>query len=312
MDNNRILLTGAGGQLGQVLTKTLEERYGKKNILATDLKPVDVFYQFEILDVLDETSYREIVKKFDPDVIFHLVGVLSAVGESDPVKSWNVNTQGWINTLQISVEKGVPKVFFPSSIAVFGPVDGSWKHADQNVIPRPRTMYGVAKVAGENLGYYYWKKYGLDVRSLRYPGIISYQSAPGGGTTDYSVDIFREAIDGRCYECYIESDTILPMMFIDDAIRGTLQMMETPAENLSIRTAYNFGGVSFSPKMLADEIRKHIPDFEMKYNPDFRDNIAKDWPDFIVDDAAREDWGWEHEFELEHIVAEMIFQLRQE
>jgi|SRR5690625_2066052 len=312
MENNRILLTGAGGQIGQVLTKTLEERYGKENILATDLKPVDVFHQFEILDVLDEVGYREMVKKFRPDVIFHLVGVLSAVGESDPVKSWNVNTRGWMNTLQISVEMEVSKVFFPSSIAVFGSIDGPLIRAGQYVNLQPKTMYGVAKVAGENLGYYYWRRYGLDVRSLRYPGIISYQSAPGGGTTDYSVDVFQKAIRGQPYVCYISQDTMLPMMFIDDAIRGTLQMMETPSENLSVRTSYNFGGVSFSPKMLAKEIRKHIHDFEMEYKPDFRNDIAKDWPDYITDDAAREDWGWEHEFELEHIVSEMIFQLQQE
>lgn len=311
MENSRILLTGAGGQVGQVLGKTLEERYKKENILATDLKPVDVFHQFELLDVLDVSEFRRIVERFRPDVIFHLVGVLSAVGESDPQKSWNVNTRGWINTLEMAVEFQVSKVFFPSSIAVFGP-GSSLEKAGQNDALHPLTMYGVTKVAGENLGQYYFSKFGLDVRALRYPGIISYQCAPGGGTTDYSVEIFQKAMSDQDYECYIEEDIMLPMMFIDDAIRGTLELMETPAENLTVRSAYNFSGVSFTPAMLADEIRKYIPKFEMKYKPDFRNEIAKGWPDFIVDQEAKTDWGWEHEFELEHIVQEMFYQLRAE
>lgn len=302
------MVTGAGGQVGQVLGKTLEERYKKGNILATDLKPVDVFHQFELLDVLDMVKYRKIIEKFRPDVIFHLVGVLSAVGESDPRKSWDVNTRGWINTLEVAVEYGVSKVFFPSSIAVFGP-RSSLERAGQNVPLHPMTMYGVTKVAGENLGQYYFSKFGLDVRALRYPGIISYQSAPGGGTTDYAVEIFQKAIADHCYTCSIGENRMLPMMFVDDAIRGTLQLMETPSENLTVRSAYNFAGVSFTPAMLAEEIRKHIGDFEMKFKLDFRDEIAKNWPDFIVDDEARKDWGWEHEYELEHIVQEMFDQL---
>lgn len=309
MENSRILVTGAGGQVGQVLGKTLEERYRKGNILATDLKPVDVFHQFELLDVLDMMEYRKIIEKFRPDVIFHLVGVLSAAGESDLRKSWDVNTRGWINTLEVAVEYGVSKVFFPSSIAVFGP-GSSLERAGQNIALHPVTMYGVTKVAGENLGQYYFSKFGLDVRALRYPGIISYQSAPGGGTTDYAVEIFQKAIVDQSYTCSIGENTMLPMMFVDDAIRGTLELMETPPENLTVRSAYNFAGVSFTPAMLAEEIRKHIQGFEMKFKPDFRNEIAKNWPDFIVDDEARKDWGWEHEYELEHIVQEMFDHLR--
>lgn len=309
MENSRILVTGAGGQVGQVLGKTLEERYRKGNILATDLKPVDVFHQFELLDVLDMMEYRKIIEKFRPDVIFHLVGVLSAAGESDLRKSWDVNTRGWINTLEVAVEYGVSKVFFPSSIAVFGP-GSSLESAGQNIALHPVTMYGLTKVAGENLGQYYFSKFGLDVRALRYPGIISYQSAPGGGTTDYAVEIFQKAIVDQSYTCSIGENTMLPMMFVDDAIRGTLELMETPPENLTVRSAYNFAGVSFTPAMLAEEIRKHIRGFDMKFKPDFRNEIAKNWPDFIVDDEARKDWGWEHEYELEHIVQEMFDHLR--
>ena len=305
MDENRILITGAGGQIGQVLGGALEDRYGAASVLATDLNPIESFSNFEILDVLDVGMYGSLMERFRPTVIYHLAGILSAVGERNPGRAWKVNTRGWVNTLEQAIAHQVDRVFFPSSIAVFGPGSPLGK-TRQNVPLHPSTIYGITKVAGESLGQYYFRKHGLDVRGLRYPGIISYQSDPGGGTTDYAVDIFHQLVDTGQYTCFLESDQVLPMMYIDDAIRGTIQLMEADPKDIQIRTSYNFGAISFSPAQLVREIRKHLPDIQVSYEPDFRNDIAKNWPDEIVDRKARRDWKWKPQFGLKKTVKEMM------
>lgn len=309
MNKDRILITGAGGQIGQELGLVLEDKYGADHVLTTDLKPVSCFAKFLTLDVLDYDRYEEMIKDFQPTVIYHMAGILSAVGERNPELAWKVNTGGWINTLNLAVKYQVDRVFFPSSIAVFGtgsPLD----HTDQNVPLHPATMYGITKVAGENLGQYYFQKHGLDVRGLRYPGIISYQTAPGGGTTDYAIDIFHQIIHNGIYSCFLSRDRELPMMYVEDAIRGTLEVMEAPREDIGIHTAYNFGAMSFTPAELIAEIKKYIPDAQMECKPDFRDDIAKNWPNRIVDTQARKDWGWQPEYTLAGMVQEMITHLQ--
>lgn len=309
MKQVRILITGAGGQIGQVLGGALEEKYGADSVLATDLKPVDSFSNFSPLDVLDLDAYKRLMDQFQPTMIYHLAGILSAVGERNPGLAWNVNTRGWINTLELVLSYKVERVFFPSSIAVFGP-GSPLEQTGQNVPLHPSTVYGITKVAGENLAQYYYRKYGLDVRGLRYPGIISYQTAPGGGTTDYAVDIFHQIIETGIYTCFLGPDRVLPMMYIDDAVRGTLQLMEANRDDINVRTAYNFGAMSFSPAQLIGEIKKYVPEARMECEPDFRDDIAKNWPEKIIDKEARQDWKWKPQYNLQKTVEEMINQLR--
>ncbi len=305
MDKDRILITGSGGQIGQVLVEALENTYGSESVLATDLRPKDSFRNFEILDVLDTNAYQALIEKFKPSVIYHLAGILSAVGEKNREKAWNVNTHGWVNTLELAVSHRVDRVFFPSSIAVFGP-GSPLGRTRQNVPLHPTTIYGITKVAGESLGQYYYRKHGLDVRGLRYPGIISYQSEPGGGTTDYAVDIFKQIFHTGRYTCFLEENMRLPMMYIDDAIRGTLQLMEADSEDIRIRTSYNFGAMSFSPVELVAEIKKYFPDAVVQYDPDYRNEIAKNWPDEIIDRKARRDWNWKPRFNLSETVKAMV------
>ena len=309
MNTDRILITGAGGQIGQVLGKALVDQYGATSVLATDLNHVGSFSNFEVLDVLNVDAYQVIMDRYRPTVIYHLAGILSAVGEQNPGRAWNVNTRGWVNTLEMAVKHQVDRVFFPSSIAVFGP-GSPLGRTRQNVPLHPSTIYGITKVAGESLGQYYFRKHGLDVRGIRYPGIISYQSDPGGGTTDYAVDIFHQILEKGHYACFLEQDQVLPMMYIDDAIRGTLQLMEADSKEIRIRTAYNFGSMSFSPAQLFAEIKKHIPDAEVTYEPDFRNEIAKNWPDEIIDRKARRDWNWKPRYNLRKTVREMIDHLK--
>lgn len=309
MKEVRVLLTGAGGQIGQVLGSALQDQYGAQSVLATDLKPVSSFSNFEILDVLDNDRFSALIERFRPTAIYHLAGILSAVGEKNPDLAWNVNTQGWINCLGLAVRNGIQRVFFPSSIAVFGP-GSPLRRAGQNVPLHPTTVYGITKMSGESIGEYFFRKHGLDVRGLRYPGIISYQSYPGGGTTDYAVDIFHQLLDNGKYECFLAPDRVLPMMYIDDAIRGTLQLMEADPTYIRTRTAYNFSAMSFSPAQLVQVIKSYIPEAEVDYQPDFRNEIAQNWPEVIIDKEAQRDWNWAPKYGLRETVREMISQLR--
>ena len=304
-----ILITGSGGQLGQVLYQSLVDKYGADQVIASDIKDVSMFARGEILDILDEERLYEIVSGYRIKTIFHLAALLSAVGEKKPVMAWKINTQGFINVLEAARSFNLDKVFFPSSIAVFGK-QITLKNTPQHSPLHPTTVYGIAKAACENWCQYYYDKYRLDVRSLRYPGIIGYQSLPGGGTTDYAVDIFHEALKTGHYCCFLKSQTYLPMIYMEDAIRATIELMEAPSESIRIRTSYNLQGMSFSPAELAAEIQQSLPDFTIEYAPDFRQEIAKTWPQSIDDTHALSDWGWEPRYNLKSMTEDMLHNLK--
>ena len=304
-----ILLTGAGGQLGRVLYKALAEKYGQEHVIATDIKPSTFFHRFQQLDILDKDSLEDLIERENVKSLFHLAAILSATGESFPEKAWKINMTGFLSVLQVAFEHNVDRFFFPSSIAVFGeniPLDMTPQH----VPLYPSTVYGISKAAGENWCNYYFTKYGMDVRSLRYPGIIGHQTMPGGGTTDYAVDIFHRALDEGKYQCFLRPDEALPMIYMDDAVRATIELMEAPPEVINVRISYNLGGMSFSPEQLAAAIKRHIPEFEITYEPDFRQEIAESWPNSIDDSHAREDWGWNCEFDLNAMTKDMMINLR--
>ncbi len=308
MDSDtRILITGAHGQIGTVLSAALRQKYGTQNVLSTDIRPSHKKQNgpFEQLDILDAPRLEALIAEYRITQIYHLAAILSAKGEEMPMQTWNINMQGLFHVLEAGRKAGIERLFFPSSIAAFGP-DSPKKNTPQKTWRAPLTVYGISKAAGENWLNYYHHRYGLDVRSLRYPGIIGHQSLPGGGTTDYAIDIFHQAIRHGTYTCFLKADTRLPMMYMDDAIRATLELMEAPAENLSIRTSYNLAGISFTPAELAAEIKKHLPDFDICYAPDFRQQIAESWPQTIDDSAARKDWHWRAAFHLEDIVKDML------
>jgi nucleoside-diphosphate-sugar epimerase len=308
-----ILVTGAKGQIGSELTAELRKKYGTEAVVALDLSlpqnPTDG--PFEVADVTDKNAISEIVKKYQIDTIFHLVGILSATGEKNPELAWNVNMNGLKNVLDIAREQGIKQIFWPSSIAAFGPTTPV-NDTPQHTILEPTTIYGVTKVSGELLCQYYWKKYNLDIRSLRYPGIISYKTAPGGGTTDYAVAIYFDALKNKSYDCFVGPETVLPMMYMPDAIRATVELMEAPAENIKVRTSYNLTAMSFSAKELAESVTKQIPDFTCTYNPDERQKIADSWPRSIDDSSARTDWGWSHTFDLDKMTEDMLKNIRVE
>jgi nucleoside-diphosphate-sugar epimerase len=301
----KILITGANGQIGTVLAKALSERYGSESLLTTDLRPpTQALFPFESLDILDAPRLHRLIEDHRITTIYHLAAILSATGEQRPAWAWQINMDGLFHVLEAARIYGL-KVFFPSSIAVFG------QHVPKEATPQhvplqPGTVYGISKVGGELWGAYYHDKYGVDVRSLRYPGIIGYESLPGGGTTDYAVEIFHEAIAAQSYTCFLAADTRLPMMYMADAIRATLMLMEAPAERIRVRTSYNLAGMSFSPAELADAIRQHIPEFQVQYAPDFRQAIAESWPASIDDTEARNDWGWQPAYDLEAMTRDMI------
>jgi threonine 3-dehydrogenase len=306
----RILVTGANGQLGTVLTDALTHRYGVECVIATDIKfPIPRIAEptliFEMLDVLNIEHIRAIITKYHITQIYHLAAVLSAKGETEPLMAWQVNMQGLLNVLEAARLEQLDKVFFPSTIAVFGP-DAPKDKTPNNAPLHPTTVYGIAKVAGESWCQYYHLRYGLDVRSLRYPGIIGWQSAPGGGTTDYAIEIFKEIEAGNRYHCFLKPGTKLPMIYMDDAIRATLELMEARAEKLKLRTSYNISGLSFTPAELVAAITHCIPDFEVDYTPDFRQKIADNWPQSINDMEARRDWGWKPQIDLTRIVEDML------
>ncbi|MDX2082817.1 MAG: NAD-dependent epimerase/dehydratase family protein [Rickettsiales bacterium] len=307
----KILVTGALGQIGSELTAALKKKYGAQNVVTSDVKTevtAEEFLPYETLNVLDKSRLAEIVKKHDIKVIYHLAAILSAAGEKNPNLCWDVNMTGLHNVLEVARELNLKQIICPSSIAVFGPETPRDNTPQQTVI-LPKTMYGLTKAAGELLCEYYVAKFGLDVRGIRYPGLISYKTPPGGGTTDYAVEIFYEAIKKKSYTCFLEADTILPMMYMSDAIRGTIQLAETDFSKLKNHCDFNFAGISFSCAELAAEIQKHIPDFKITYAPDFRQKIANSWPRSIDDSASREQWGWKVEYDLEKMTKDMITNL---
>lgn len=306
----RSLIIGAGGQLGTVLTQALRNIYGNDQVVRSDMRMLDnITGPFEVIDATDASRIEDVVKQYQIEEIYHLAAILSANGEKNPLGTWEINMKTLFNVLEVSRLNGVKKVFYPSSIAVFG------SEVDQTNTPQasflnPSTVYGMSKAAGENWAQYYFQRYGLDVRSLRYPGVIGYQSLPGGGTTDYAVDIYHKAIEGERFSCFLEENTTLPMIYMDDAIRATIELMQAPKESIKTRTSYNLAGMSFSPKEIADSIREIYPDFEISYEPDFRQQIAASWPQSIDDSRAREDWGWKPAYDLKSMTADMIKNLK--
>lgn len=307
MHSDTILVTGAGGQLGTELVLALRKIY--KTVIASDLKDgtpeLKEGGDFVRLDVLYKNGLADFVKRFNVNQIYHLAAILSATGEKNPEFAWRVNMKGLRNVLDVCTENGVKKLFFPSTIAVFGPTTPK-VNTPQYTVMEPNTIYGISKQAGERWCDWYFQKRGLDVRSLRYPGLISYKTKAGGGTTDYAVDIFFEAAEKKKYECFLKHDTVLPMMYMPDAIRGTIEMMETPAEKITVRSGYNFAGCSFAPQEVSAEIKKTIPDFSISYKPDFRQSIAESWPQSIDDAVAQKDWGWKPEFTLSKMTKDML------
>jgi nucleoside-diphosphate-sugar epimerase len=314
MQTEKILVIGAGGQIGVELVGALRNIYGESNIIASDLKeePHPLLKNagpYEKVDAMNEGDIVNIIKKYAVTQIYHLAAVLSATGELKPKWAWDINMTSILLLLEIAKEYKIKKIYWPSSIAVFGPTTPK-QNAPQSTIIEPATVYGISKFAGENWCQYFHQKYGVDVRSIRYPGLISYKSMPGGGTTDYAVDIYHKALRDKKYECFLNQDTYLPMMYMPDAIRATLELMEADASKLSTRMAYNISAMSFSPKEIAESIQKHIPEFTISYNPDFRQAIADSWPQSINDSLAAKDWNWKAAYNLDDMTNEMLAKLK--
>lgn len=311
----KVLLTGAGGQLGSELALALSEKFGAENILATDINPeakkLFGYCHFEVLDVCDPNRIEQLVDNYQITQIYHLAALLSAVGEKKPLFTWNINLTGLLNILEVARKKQLERVYWPSSIAAFGkhtPVDDT----PQFTVTDPNTVYGISKVAGELWCQYYFEKYGVDVRSLRYPGLIGYKTLPGGGTTDYAVDIYHKAVANQEFECFLSENTFLPMMYMPDAVKATLDIMSAPKEQIKIRTSYNLGGISFSPKQIYESILKIYPDFKIVYKPDFRQQIADSWPNSIDDSRAKADWNCSYEYDLDMMTQDMIKHLKEQ
>ena len=309
----RILVTGATGQIGSELTMELRKRYGSDNVIAAGhkRKPSEKLFSsgpFEYLDVTQKGDIEKLVEKYDIDTIYHLAAVLSVVGEQNPQLAWNVNMNGLYNVLEVARERNMVRIFWPSSIAVFGP-ETPRVNTPQDTVLIPRTMYGVTKVAGELLCNYYFLRFDLDIRSVRYPGIVSSETPPGGGTTDYAVEIFYEAIKRKRYTCFVREDTVLPMMYMPDCIKAVIDLMEADPSRVKCRKSYNVTGMSFSVGELTAEIKKYIPEFECEYKPDFRQKIADSWPMSIDDSVAREEWGWKSTYDLAVMTNDMIEKL---
>lgn len=302
----KILITGALGQIGTALTTALNNKFGEENVIISDIRDFESNHnKYYKLDILNKVKLEEIIESENITIIYHLAALLSATGEKDPFFCWDINMNGTLNVLELGVKHKLFRIFIPSSIAVWG--EGiNRDNTEQDSVLKPATMYGVTKVAGEVLANYFFNKYKLDVRGIRYPGIISSETLPGGGTTDYAVEIFYEAIQNKKYECFLSEDTMLPMMYMEDCIKATLDLMDAPVENLIHHADFNVGAISFTPKELALEIKKHIPEFEITYKPDYRQKIADSWPRSIDDSAARNEWNWNHSFDLEKMTSTMI------
>ena len=315
MTKEKILVIGASGQIGVELTLALRKIYGAANVVASDLREENPLLHgtgpYVSLDVMNKEMLHVQVIRQNITQIYLLAAILSATGEKNPSLAWHLNMQGLLNVLDIAREEKLHKIYWPSSIAVFGPTSPR-QNCPQQTIIEPTTVYGISKYAGEFWCNYYFNKYDVDVRSLRYPGLISYKSAPGGGTTDYAVEIFHEALEEKHYKSFLEKDTYLPMMYMPDAIRATIELMEAPKENIRTRTSYNISAMSFSPEEIGGEIKKHIPEFSMDYQPDYRQSIANSWPQSIDDSVARKDWGWKHEYDLAHMTKDMLENLKAE
>lgn len=313
MVKEKILVIGASGQIGVELTLALRKIYGNINVIASDLREQNPLLEgtgpYVALDVMNKEMLHVQVIRQGITQIYLLAAILSATGEKNPNLAWHLNMQGLLNVLDIAREEKLHKVYWPSSIAVFGPTSPRQLCPQQTII-EPVTVYGISKYAGEFWCNYYHQRYGIDVRSLRYPGLISYKSAPGGGTTDYAVEIFHEALENGTYECFLQEDTYLPMMYMPDAIRATIELMEAPAEKVKVRHSYNISAMSFSPREISASIKKHIPEFKISFKPDYRQEIANGWPQSIDDSVARGDWGWKEDYDLDRMTEDMLKNLR--
>ncbi len=313
MHKEKILVIGASGQIGVELTLALRKIYGASQVVASDLREQNPLLAgtgpYVSLDVMNKEMLHVQVIRQNITQIYLLAAILSATGEKNPSLAWNLNMQGLLNVLDIAREEKLQKVFWPSSIAVFGPTSPRVNCPQQTII-EPTTIYGISKYAGEFWCHYYWQRYGVDVRSIRYPGLISYKSEPGGGTTDYAVEIYHEALAHQSYQCFLKENTYLPMMYMPDAIRATTELMEAPADKVAVRTSYNVSAMSFSPSEIATSIRRQLPAFTITYAPDYRQPIADSWPQSIDDSAARNDWGWQHEYDLDAMTDDMLRNLR--
>jgi nucleoside-diphosphate-sugar epimerase len=318
MSHQMILITGANGQIGRVLAESLRKEYGAQHVLCTDITPSQKQHEssgdiaddgpFEILNVQDSDKLNELLSRYKVTQIYHLAAILSASGEADPMRTWNINFNSFISLLEAARKHSIEKIFFPSTIAVFGGTTPRIQTPQASPL-LPETVYGISKATGEMWCHYYHKRYGLDIRSIRYPGIIGWQSMPGGGTTDYAVEIFHAALKDGHYTCFLEENTRLPMMYMDDAILATVQLMKANAANIQLRYSYNLSAMSFTPAEIAAEIQKHLPDFTIDYHPDFRQQIAASWSETIDDSQAREDWGWQPSYNLEKMTADMLSHL---
>ncbi len=305
-----ILVIGAGGQVGQELVHNLREIYGNDKVVASDLRDLkDENGPSEVLNALNKERLHEIVAKYNIKEIYHLAALLSATAEKQPAFGWELNMDSLFYVLDLAKEKIIDKIFWPSSIAVFGP-NTPRDNTPQHTVTDPTTIYGISKLAGERWCEYYAKNYGVDVRSIRYPGLIGYKTMPGGGTTDYAVDIYHKALSDGTYECFLKEDAYLPMMYMEDAIRATIELMQADSEKISIRSSYNLGGISFSPKEISAAIKAEIPEFTISYNPDFRQKIAESWPSSINDIQAQKDWAWNMKYDLGLMTKDMLNNLK--
>lgn len=312
-DTGTVLVIGSSGQLGAELVNSLRTIYGHDNVISSDIKDMDkeqlkMFAPYETLNVLNAKRLFEIVRKYDVKQIYLLAALLSATAEKNPMFAWDLNMNGLFNVLDLAKEKHIEKVYWPSSIAVFGPSTPR-ESTPQFTVMEPNTVYGISKQAGERWCEYYFNKYSVDVRSLRYPGLIGWKTPPGGGTTDYAVHIYHEAINHGKFTCFLNEQTTLPMMYMEDAIRATLELMHSDAENVKVRSSYNLAGMSFSPKEIAESIKKFYPNFSIDYKPDYRQAIADSWPKSIDDSSAQKDWGWRPNYNLEKMTEVMITEL---
>ena len=310
---DKVLVIGACGQVGTELVENLQNIHGSSRVVASDIKTPtnEVFLNSEFvhLNVLDKVQIKEVFQTHKPTIVYHLAALLSATAEENPKFGWELNMDGTFNIFDACIDHGVKRIFWPSSIAVFGPTTPR-VNTPQSTILEPNTIYGITKLTGERYCEYYFNRYNLDVRSIRYPGLIGWKSFPGGGTTDYAVDIFHQALKNGQYDCFLKEQTTLPMMHMEDAVRATLEITDAPSNLIKVRSSYNIAGVSFNPEQLTQEIKKHIPQFKISYQPDHRQKIANSWPESIDDQIARADWGWQEKYNLEKLVVNMLDNIR--
>ncbi len=305
----KTLIVGACGQIGSELTATLRQKHGKDTIIASDIREGSAELMasgpFEVLDATNFAQLQDVVMHYDIDTVYMMAAMLSGTAEKFPMKAWELNMNSLFNVLNLAKEQKIKHLFWPSSIAVFGPTTPKLDTSQQTIM-EPSTVYGISKQTGERWCEYYHKRYGVDVRSIRYPGLISYKTPPGGGTTDYAIEIFHSAVKGEVYTSFLNEDTALPMMYMDDAIKATIELMEADGDKINVRSSYNLGGISFTPRELAEAIRLKLPEFKINYKPDFRQAIADSWPSSIDDSTAQKDWNWEHKYDLKTLVDVML------